>query len=272
VPAGYGAGEGEDTVGSMRRRASHIWGVVGVVALSGLGYALGTSNSELLRVGMMTRVGVSNWEMWRFVSYGFLHMDAAHFFYNMGAVLVGAIVCTALGMDLANREWFLIYMSGLVGGGVGHVLMHGNVGVVGASGAAVGIYSAALVFERGRGVGRNLWGVRLASATVILTAVLPVLGVEGASTASHVGGAGAGVVAGLYLSLRKRVPQPRLTVMEKGSKADENESMVSQCCTEREATSMPNMPLSIGREKNSFESETPRGSTMTRPSLPYPYA
>ncbi len=83
-------------------------------------------------------------ELWRVVTYGFVHVDFSHFFWNMFAlVMFGAVVEHALG----SRSTWTIFLLSTIGGGLGQglltlLLKSGGSYVIGASGGIAGLIGA----------------------------------------------------------------------------------------------------------------------------------
>lgn len=80
-------------------------------------------------------------EVWQAVTYGLLHGDAGHLFWNLlGLFFFASVAETALSRGGLYR----LYLGGLLGGAAGHLLWSlaagsGGVRVVGASGAVVAV-------------------------------------------------------------------------------------------------------------------------------------
>ena len=84
------------------------------------------------------------WEVWRLVTYGFVHGGLSHIFFNMYALWL-------FGTDIEDRygrfEFLRFYLAALVAAGLVWLLLEtatrgldaGNVGLVGASGAITGV-------------------------------------------------------------------------------------------------------------------------------------
>lgn len=99
--------------------------------------------------------------LWQLLSYGFLHADFMHLFFNMfGLWMFG----TQLERIWGGRHFLIYYLSCIVGAGVFHILagllLHGSApAVVGASGAIYGLIAA--------------YGVLFARQKIYLFAVIP---------------------------------------------------------------------------------------------------
>ncbi len=100
----------------------------------------GVEAAEAWRAAAALTPGRSPW--WTYLSYGFLHANLAHLFFNMLALWV-------FGPDVEDRlgkiGFALLYLAGVVGSGAAHAALDSHP-VVGASGAIAAVTGAFLVF------------------------------------------------------------------------------------------------------------------------------
>ncbi|MEX1179092.1 MAG: rhomboid family intramembrane serine protease [Nitriliruptor sp.] len=166
-----------------------------------------------------TLVGVG--EVWRIVTSGFLHASTPlHVLFN-GYLLW--VLGHQLEPQLGRSRFVTLFAGGLVGGGLGVILLAvltvltplasvpiiGDVfatnpigRTVGASGAVFGLFGAALVAYRRRGI--NPWRTDIGSL-VLLNLVITVVFSGSISVGGHLGGLAAGALVG-SLVLRDRGP------------------------------------------------------------------
>jgi membrane associated rhomboid family serine protease len=136
------------------------------------------------------------------VSSGFLHQGILHIGLNMVFVwLIGRTLEPAIG----TARFVALYLTALVCGSFGVLLLEPNAITVGASGAAFGLLGALIVEARSRGI--DLWStglLQLALLNFAFTFALP-----GIAIGAHVGGFAGGVLVGMLFveADRRRVPR-----------------------------------------------------------------
>lgn len=176
------------------------WIVAANVLMFGVQVYTGATDDgrQMLALGALIGSPLSLLTPWTLVSYAFLHADPVHLLGNMLAIgLNGALLEQMLGRA---RVW-LLYLGSAIGGGVAIALFGGNGLTIGASGAAWGLMTGALVLVL-REPGITGFGAR--------AALLPALGrnfllnlllsfVPGVSLAGHLGG---GLVGALLIGTR----------------------------------------------------------------------
>jgi membrane associated rhomboid family serine protease len=141
-------------------------------------------------------------DYWRIVSSGFLHQGILHIGLNMVFVwLIGRTLEPAIG----TARFVALYLTALVCGSFGVLLLEPNAITVGASGAAFGLLGALIVEARSRGI--DLWStglLQLALLNFAFTFALP-----GIAIGAHVGGFAGGVLVGMLFveADRRRVPR-----------------------------------------------------------------
>jgi membrane associated rhomboid family serine protease len=135
-------------------------------------------------------VEVAGGEWYRLVTGGFLHYNLWHILLNMLALFVGGrLVEPAIG----TRRFLALYFASLLAGSFGALVVSGpNAHTVGASGAIFGVFGAAFVIARGRG----LTAVASELGIVIVFNLIFTLGIPGISIGGHFGGLIGGVICG----------------------------------------------------------------------------
>lgn len=144
---------------------------------------------------------VADGELYRLVTYGFLHDGLMHIGFNMYLLyILGQMLEPQLGIP----RYLTIYGTALLGGAFGALLFSPNSPTVGASGAIFGLLGAAAVELHRRGFNplRTNIGV-LILLNLGLSVVIP-----GVSIGGHGGGLVFGVLAGIAFRLAddRRLP------------------------------------------------------------------
>ena len=140
---------------------------------------------------------VAEGEWYRLVSGGFLHASFWHVGFNMFALyFLGRMLEPAIG----TLRFVVLYVVSLFGGALGALLLDPNALTVGASGAIFGIFGAAFVIARGRGL-----DAAASSIGVILLLNLAIsVGAQNISLGGHLGGLAAGVLCALFILAGER--------------------------------------------------------------------
>ncbi|MFN3215035.1 MAG: rhomboid family intramembrane serine protease [Acidimicrobiales bacterium] len=165
------------------------------------------SESGLLVEGAVAGVLVAEFgEWWRIVTSGFMHFGLFHLAFNMYALWI-------LGQDfersVGRLRFILVYVTCLMGGSFGALLVTPNAFTAGASGAIFGLFGVAVLAARS--VGRSVWDTGL--GTVLLINFVLTFGVSSISVGGHVGGFVAGLVCGwLVYELPRRAKPPKYAV------------------------------------------------------------
>jgi membrane associated rhomboid family serine protease len=155
--------------------------------------------------------GLRNGELYRMVTSGFLHAGNGHLLSNM--VILYLLGRQLEPMLLRGGRWQypVVYLGSLIGGSVGHLVVHGgDLPVLGASGAVFGVMGCAAVYGWRMGYGWSLIslfpnGGRLQLITTVAPWFFVMLALqilapeEGISTGGHIGGAIAGFVLGYVM-------------------------------------------------------------------------
>jgi len=140
---------------------------------------------------------VSEGEPYRLVTGGFLHASLIHIGFNMFAVyFLGRMLEPAVG----TARFVGVYVAALFGGAFGALLLSPDALTIGASGGVFGLFGAAFVIARGRGL-----DAAASSIGVILLLNLALsFGNSNISLGGHLGGLVAGVVCALIVLAGER--------------------------------------------------------------------
>jgi membrane associated rhomboid family serine protease len=163
-------------------------------------------------------IGVSQGELWRLVTGGFLHSPSnpIHILFNMYALYwLGTMLEPLLG----HVRFLALYFAALLAGSFGALVTAAEPfqGTVGASGAVFGLMAAAFVFQRSRGIDPMRSGLGFVMGfNLVLTFLIP-----GISIGGHIGGIIGGGVAALAMdrlgSVRRGVLLPVLACVAVGA-------------------------------------------------------
>lgn len=146
----------------------------------------------------ITAVGVDAGEWWRIVTGGFLHGGLIHLGMNM---VVLWIVGRQLEPVLGKARYLALYITGLVAGAFGVLLISPLSMTVGASGAVFALFGAAFAYQRSRGINPMTSGLGGLLLLNLLISFLP-----GVSFGGHLGGFVGGLFAGwLIFDLDRRL-------------------------------------------------------------------
>ena len=129
-------------------------------------------------------------DWWRIVTGGFLHASLIHIGFNMYALYV---LGTALEDALGRAKFFAVYMTCLVGGSAGAILLTDpRTGTVGASGTIFGLFGVLVMLQLSRGINplQNSLGM------ILLLNLVLTFTISNISVGGHVGGLATGLVAG----------------------------------------------------------------------------
>jgi membrane associated rhomboid family serine protease len=143
-----------------------------------------------------------NHEYWRLVTSGFLHASFIHIGFNMYVIwIVGRSLEPAIG----TSRFVALYMTSLLCGSLGVMLLEPHAAAIGASGAAFGLFGAMIVEARRRGI--DLWQ----------SGLIPIVGINfaftflfpGIAIGAHVGGFAGGLLVGVLFDQADRARLPR---------------------------------------------------------------
>ena len=154
-----------------------------------------------------TPIGVDAGEWWRIVTSGFVHSGLIHLGFNMFLLwILGRVLEPALG----SVTFAVVYLTSLLAGSFGVLLLDPGSLTVGASGAVFGLMGVTIVFQRSQGI--DPWDSGVGGLVLINLAITFLI--PGISIGGHVGGLIGGLMAGgLVLGLKDRVKTPVLPVV-----------------------------------------------------------
>jgi membrane associated rhomboid family serine protease len=154
-----------------------------------------------LRVGREAGVAEGDW--WRLFTAGFLHSGIIHLAFNMFALwALGQLLEPILG----RLRFALLYISSLLAGSFGVLLLNPDERTVGASGAVFGLFGALLILQLSRGI--SPWDTGL--GTILVLNLLITFLVPNISIGGHLGGLIGGALCGLGLfGVPRGSPGPR---------------------------------------------------------------
>jgi membrane associated rhomboid family serine protease len=163
-----------------------------IPSLSGGAVAGRGSSNQLAADFALYGPAVAAGEWYRLVTAGFLHYGLLHVGFNMYILYqLGQLLEPALG----KARFTLRYLTALLGGSVGALLLSPNSLTAGASGAVFGLMGAVAVQLRSRGI--NVLQTSIGSL-LIMNLVLT-FAIRGISIGGHLGGLVAGAAAGFLL-------------------------------------------------------------------------
>jgi membrane associated rhomboid family serine protease len=104
--------------GEMRMWSITTWLIVINIAVYLLDLLCSHQISELGYFSMTT--AISEWQLWRFITFQFLHASPSHILFNMiGLYFFGPIVESYLG----SRKYLVFYLISGIGGGLGYIAL-----------------------------------------------------------------------------------------------------------------------------------------------------
>jgi membrane associated rhomboid family serine protease len=173
--------------------------VCAVAFLASGSFGLGTAgNSRLLNDFALFGPAIDGGnEYWRLVTGGFLHAGLLHIAFNMYLLwILGSMLEPALG----SGRFTALYLTALLWGSFGALLLTPDAVTVGASGAVFGLMGAAAVELRSRGI--NPFQTDIGMLILFNLALSFVL--SGISIGGHIGGLVGGALAGMALGYADR--------------------------------------------------------------------
>lgn len=143
-------------------------------------------------------VAVAEGEWYRLATGGFLHASITHILFNMVALFfLGRLVEPALG----TGRFLALYFASLFAGAFGALLLSGaDAYTVGASGAIFGLFSAAFVIARGRGLNALAGEIGF----ILILNLAFTLSNPDISIGGHLGGLVAGAICALAIVAGER--------------------------------------------------------------------
>jgi membrane associated rhomboid family serine protease len=135
---------------------------------------------------------VADGEVYRIVTSGFLHAGPIHLLFNMFALYV---LGTMLEPTIGTPRFVFLYFASLLAGSFGALLLSPDDVTVGASGAIFGIFAAAFVIARGRGLDQIASEIGL----ILVINLALTFGIPGISIGGHLGGLAGGAICALVI-------------------------------------------------------------------------
>lgn len=218
APVGYqcpGCAEGAQPVRRLADlQAAPVTRILVGLLVAGFVITLGRANSPAGLAGGLVPVLVGDGQVWRVVTSGFVHAGLIHIGFN-GYLLW--LLGHQLEPILGTRRFLTLYAAGLVGGSLGvvglawltaatplasipllgQVFATNPFGItVGASGAVFGLFGAAMVALRRRGI--DPWRTDIGTLVLLNLAITFVFS-SAISVGGHLGGLAVGALAGTLL-------------------------------------------------------------------------
>lgn len=135
---------------------------------------------------------IANGEWWRIITSGFLHFGLMHIAFNMYLLYVlGKMLEPAIGA----LRYGIVYVTALLAGSLGAMILNPDTPSAGASGAIFGLMGLALVIAKSRGIDD---AVKQIGGLIVINLVIT-FGYSGISKGAHLGGLIGGALAGLLL-------------------------------------------------------------------------
>jgi len=161
-------------------------------SLSGGATLTSRGAGQVVADGALFGPAVADGEWWRLVTSGFIHFGLLHAGFNvMLLYMLGQMLEPALG----RIRFAALFLTALLGGSFGALLVRPDALTAGASGAVFGLMGAAVAGMRGRGVSPRDSGIGgLLVVNLVLTFAVP-----GISIGGHLGGLAAGAAGGWLL-------------------------------------------------------------------------
>ena len=172
-----------------------VWAAGMFLSVVGAGSQGLVSGSALTGLGGLSGPQVAAGQWWRIVTSGFLHSGLIHLALNMAALYVFG---TPLERALGRLRFGALYVTSLLAGSLGVLLLSPNSLTVGASGAIFGLLGAIIVGQRASGINPRSSGM----LTLLIINLVFSFAVPGISIGGHLGGLAGGLIAGSLLFRR----------------------------------------------------------------------
>jgi membrane associated rhomboid family serine protease len=158
----------------------------------GAGGLSGTSGSIINDFGLRG-ISVADGEWYRLLTGGFLHAGLFHIGFNMFALFIlGRLLEPAIG----TPRFVALYFASLFAGAFGALALTDPLQLtVGASGAIFGLFGAAFVIARGRGLDT----IASQLGFLLLINLALTFGIAGISIGGHLGGLAGGLICALVI-------------------------------------------------------------------------
>ncbi len=141
---------------------------------------------------VISRQFLEQGEWYRLISYGFVHFGIFHVAMNM---LLAFQLGQLFEPKIGSVRYGLLYLTSLLGGAIGALVMSPDAITGGASGAVFGLMAAAVVALRHDRINPMQTGI---GATFVLNIVITLV-IPGISVGGHFGGAITGAICSLLL-------------------------------------------------------------------------
>ncbi|WP_338200309.1 rhomboid family intramembrane serine protease [Candidatus Nephthysia bennettiae] len=169
-----------------------VWALgIGVAIMNGGAGGL-LSGGTLTAAGGLSGARVAAGEWWRLITAGFLHTGLIHLGLNMAALFVfGPPLERALG----RLRFGTLYLTALLAGSFGVLLLSPGSLTVGASGAIFGLLGGLIAGQRAAGISLRSSGI----ISLLVINLVFTLAIPGISIGGHLGGLAGGFVAASLL-------------------------------------------------------------------------
>ena len=169
-----------------------------LIAINAAVFVASTSDRGVLVDFALNGFAVAELGDWyRLITAGFLHFNLIHVGFNMLILYqLGQLLEPAFG----RLRFALLYLTALLGGSVGALLLSPDALTAGASGAVFGLMGAAAVALRHRGI--NVMQTSIGGLLVMN--LIMTFAIRGISIGGHLGGLVGGAIAGLVLLQTER--------------------------------------------------------------------
>jgi membrane associated rhomboid family serine protease len=159
---------------------------------------LGTTSGTVIEKFALMGNAVADGEWYRLLTGGFLHAGLFHIGFNMFALFIlGRLLEPAIG----TPRFVALYFASLFAGSFGAIaLTNPHEPTVGASGAIFGLFAAAFVIARGRGLNQLASELGL----ILLLNLGITFAVPGISIGGHLGGIVGGFICALFIVAGER--------------------------------------------------------------------
>lgn len=170
--------------------------VIVFLAQIATGYPVGLLNSStngwVTQNGLLFGPLIAEGEWWRVITPGFLHLGILHIAMNMYLLYV---LGRMIEPELGSAQMLAVYVTSLIAGSLGALVLEPKVPSAGASGAIFGLMGMALVIARSRQIRE---AVQQIGILVVLNLVIT-FGAQGISKGAHLGGLIGGAICGVIL-------------------------------------------------------------------------
>lgn len=159
------------------------------------GFPLGlmsTGGGWVTEHGLLYGPSVAGGEWWRVITPGFLHLGLIHIGLNMYLLY---ILGRMLEPELGAAQMLAVYVTSLIAGSLGALVLEPTTPSAGASGAIFGLMGMALVIARTRRIREAFQQIGI----LVLLNLVITFGASGISKGAHLGGLIGGMICGVIL-------------------------------------------------------------------------